>query len=79
MFFNLIDLKLKEELWANSFLAFDIDHSLKELADLFADVESQANALFIDSLFALKLAKELEEFRFILLTDSFAFVLDIDH
>jgi hypothetical protein len=78
-FFNFTDLELKEEPWADSFLAFDIDHSLKELADLFADVEPQADALFIDSLLALKLAKKLEEFRFVLFTDSFALVLDIDH
>jgi hypothetical protein len=35
--------------------------------------------MVVDSLFALKLAKELEKLRFVLCLDSFSVVLDIDH
>jgi hypothetical protein len=48
-------------------------------ADLFANVESEANASAVDPLGLLKLAKQFEKLWFVLCVNSISVIFHVDH
>ena len=54
----------------------DSDVTIEELADLLADMESEADALLVESILLLELTEKAEQFLLVLLANTIAVVLD---